>query len=72
MFDKDAFAHRLKVLRAERRMNQSELAEASGLTLSLVSKYETCQNVPGADNLCALAEALGCTPNDLLGGGKTA
>ena len=72
MFDKEAFAHRLRVMRVDRRMNQSDLASSSGIAAPIISRYECGENMPGVENLCALAEALGCTPNDLIGWGKSA
>lgn len=53
-------------------MSQSELAEKSGMNITSITMYETEQRIPGIDKVYLLAEALGCTPNDLIGWGKTA
>ena len=66
-FDKEAFATRLRVRRAELDMTQAELSERSGVNIATINSYENGGYTPGADKLCALAEALGCTPNDLFG-----
>lgn len=68
-FDKSVFAARLRGKRAEADMSQTELAERSGVSQTTVFQYEDGTQTPGADKLFALAEALGCTPNDLIGWG---
>lgn len=67
LFDKNAFAANLRAERARRDMSQSELADKAGLNLATISQYEDGTFVPGSDKLCALADALGVTPNDLIG-----
>lgn len=66
-FDKDAFAANLRAARARRDISQAELASATGLNITTISQYEDGTFVPGADKVVALAEALGMTPNDLIG-----
>ena len=66
-FSKEAIAKNLRVKRAELDMTQAELAEKSGVNIATINSYENSGYMPGADKLVALAEALGCTPNDLLG-----
>lgn len=60
-------AHRLKVLRAEARMTQEDLARASGVSAASIVKYEAGAMVPTLGNAFSMAEALGCSPNDLCG-----
>ena len=72
MFDMATFARALKVKRAENGMNQAQLAEKAGVNVANISAYETEQQIPRIDNVYRLAEALDCTPNDLIGWGKTA
>lgn len=62
--------HRLKVLRAEARMTQEDLASASGLSVDSIRTYERGISAPRLETTVALAEALGCTPNDICGWGK--
>lgn len=66
-FDKNTFAANLRAARARRDLSQTELASATGLNLATISQYEDGAFVPGADKVFALAEALGVTPNDLIG-----
>lgn len=69
-FSKDAFAANLRAERARLDISQEELAERSGVSTAAVLSYENGTYVPGADKVCALAEVLGCTPNDLCGWGQ--
>ena len=66
-FSKDAIARNLRVRRAELDMTQAELADLSGVNIATINSYENGGYTPGADKLWLLAEAMGCTPNDLLG-----
>lgn len=66
-FDSDLFAARLRGKRAELDMTQQELADRAGVSQGAVFQYEDGGYLPGADKLCALAQALGTTPNYLLG-----
>ena len=65
-YDSDTLAHRLKVLRAEARMDQQALADASGGSKDSIARYETGRNVPQLDTAFALAMALGCRIDDLV------
>lgn len=63
----DNFGHRLKRLRTERKITQTQLARLSGLDLSLVSKYERLNSCdPKLSTLLKLSSALGITINELL------
>ena len=66
-FDRYVFAANLRAARARRDISQGELAKRTGLNLTTISQYEDGAFVPGADKIIALAEALGVTPNDLMG-----
>lgn len=59
---------RLGVLNMSRR----ELAEKAGVSVSTVNLCASGEQIPGADKLFAMSEALQCTPNDLLGWQKSA
>ncbi len=67
-----AFAHELKRRRLEKGWNQSELArqawgkEGSATRRDVISGYEKGANMPGPENLQALARALGCKPEHLV------
>lgn len=47
-------------------MDQTMLAEASGISGTTISKYINCKATPSAYALYRLAAALNCSPNDLL------
>ena len=66
-FDPDVFAAKLRGKRAELDLTQEELARRAGISQGAVFQYEDGGYLPGADKLCALARALGTTPNYLLG-----
>lgn len=44
---------------------QRELSEASGITEAAISRYIKANRLPNARNLCRLADALGCTIDEL-------
>lgn len=66
-FDPQTFAAKLRGKRAELDLTQEELARRAGISQGAVFQYEDGGYLPGADKLCALAQALGTTPNYLLG-----
>lgn len=55
--------------RTQRRWTQAELAKRLGVERSTVAKWESDLNQPQAAHLIALAEAFGCTVDELLGRG---
>ena len=63
-FNAEFFARQLKVKRAERGWNQNELAEASGVSLGTIARYEMCANKPSFETICDLADALECSTDD--------
>jgi transcriptional regulator with XRE-family HTH domain len=58
-FDKKTIAHRMKVLRAERNLNQEDLATASGLNVGTIARYETAESGMTLESACKLADAFG-------------
>ena len=66
-FDKNALAANLRAMRARLDKTQGDIAREVGVNVGTLVKYESGDMVPGAENLFALAGALGCTPNDLMG-----
>lgn len=69
-YSNETFAHRLKVARAEARMSQADLAEASGVDANSIARYEQGAVTPGFDKAYALAVALGTDLNTLCAFGK--
>ena len=63
------FALRLAELLKRRRMTQRDLADEAGITASAVSRYVNGSREPHLSALIAICEALGTTPNELLGFG---
>lgn len=57
---------RLKELREARHMTQDELASATGIHRVTIARYETTDRGMTVDTAIALANALGCTVDDLL------
>lgn len=62
------FAARLKQLRKQRGMTQTEVAAAIGVTRSVVSLYETEMRQPSPDMIVALARLYGISTDYLLRG----
>jgi transcriptional regulator with XRE-family HTH domain len=61
-----SFAERLKTAREAKKMSQAQIAKRAGLQPSHVSHFETGRREPSAENLRALADALGVTTDYLL------
>lgn len=56
----------VKRLRQERDWSQLDLAAASGVSNSLISRFERGLQVPSAENLLAIAKVLDVEPWQLL------
>ena len=56
---------RLRTLRHEKMLTQQDLAAKAGLTITTVSGIETGKFNPSFRTIRALAEALGCSPQEL-------
>lgn len=62
---KEVFQTRLRVLMAEKNMNAEQLSRESGVYVDSIRKYLKGDTAPLFETAYSLAEALGCTPNDL-------
>lgn len=61
------FPERIKQLRKEAGLSQSQLAELVGVSKAAVSCWETgVRGVPAGDNLVRLAETLGLDPAEIM------
>jgi transcriptional regulator with XRE-family HTH domain len=60
------FANRLKKLRKERGLSQSDLADKCGLNFSDISRYERGTVSPTLENFVKIAQALEVSSEDLL------
>jgi len=63
-----AFGVRLKALRKQKRWSQKELAAKVDIRFQQLNKYESGLNLPPAEMLIKLADALGTTVDYLLTG----
>lgn len=62
---KNVVRKNLRVLMAEADMNAEQLSAKSGVCVDSVRKCLRGETVPLLETSCKLADALGCTPNDL-------
>ena len=69
-YSNEALASNLRAERARCDLSQEELAARSGVSAASLIKYESGEMTPGIDMVISMAEALGCTPNDLCGWGR--
>lgn len=66
-YSAEVFARNLRMQRAGMDISQRKLADMAGVDVTTVHKYEDGVMTPGADKLFAICEALGCSPNVLMG-----
>lgn len=64
---RNKFAMNFKAQRINAGLNQNALAKLLGIAQPAVARYESGVREPDLDDLMAIAEKLGTTPNDLLG-----
>jgi transcriptional regulator with XRE-family HTH domain len=64
----DGFAERLRALRKQRNLSQSELAQLVGVHHNHIGRYERSESRPGATTLKRLADALGVSTDYLMEG----
>jgi transcriptional regulator with XRE-family HTH domain len=63
----ESFGERLRRLRKARGFTQTELARSAGTSQRMITHYERHDGVPGGPVVVRLADALGITPEELLG-----
>lgn len=64
-YDKERTARRIKSLRADKGWDQIELANQSGVSVDTIRRAESASQCIGLDKAVALADALGCTIDEL-------
>jgi transcriptional regulator with XRE-family HTH domain len=64
-----SFGQRLKMIRRESDLSQADLAEALGVSVHSVSKWECDSNMPDISLLLPISGVLGVTTDCLLGAG---
>ncbi len=67
MFSIMTMAENIKNCRNEKGWNQYEFAEKLSVSSQAVSKWECGQTCPSIENLCAIAEILGVSVDELIG-----
>lgn len=70
MFDAVEIGRRISRLRKEKDMTQPALADKMGVSFQAVSNWERGASMPDIGKLPELAEALGVSVDELLGGGR--
>ncbi len=60
------FGEKLKNLRKEQNLSIKQLSEKAGLSPVQISNYEHNRNIPNAITTNKLANALGCTYDELV------
>ena len=63
----EIFAEKLKELRLEKELSQSELSKQTGLSRSAIAFWELCKRVPSAEAVVILAKYFGVSADYLLG-----
>ena len=63
----EKFIERLKELRVEKGLTQTELSKATGLSQSALALWENGQRIPNALAIIALAKYFGVSADYLLG-----
>ena len=66
----DTFGQRLKMLRRAADLSQADLADAVGVSVHSVSKWECDSNMPDSSLLLPISSVLGVTTDCLLGAGS--
>lgn len=65
VYDKEAVGRRIKSIRIDVGLDQKTLADMSGVQINSIAQYELGNTVMGFDKACALADALGCSLDEL-------
>jgi len=58
---------RIRLLRAASNLSQAELAEKIGVSFQQIQKYESGKNEISVSRLLSIADALGVSPEDVIG-----
>lgn len=66
----ESFGERLKELRTQKKMSQTQLADMVGLRYAHISRYENGGSLPSAEMLMKLSQALAVSTDYLLFGKK--
>jgi len=64
-------AERIRLIRQQRKLSQTELADKADVNLKSLSRYELGSSIPPADVLKQIADALGVSADSLLSDEQT-
>jgi transcriptional regulator with XRE-family HTH domain len=65
---KEGFGTRLRQLRKQKNLSQTELGELAGVHYTHISRYERNASMPNSETLRGLADALGVSTDYLMEG----
>lgn len=71
MYDKKVFAGNLARYMNENRLNQADIATATGASASAVSAWCRGEKTPRMDKVALLARTFGCSISDLIEDGSS-
>lgn len=57
---------KLEMIRKQKGIKQQEIADATGVSISAVSHWESGRYKPSVENLIKIAEVLQCSIDELL------
>lgn len=57
---------KLRIIRKNKMLTQEALARLSGVHRVSIARYEEGRSTPNTDTACKLANALGCTIDELI------
>ena len=63
----ESIGKKIRALRREKNLSQEELASALFVSRQSVSKWETGQSIPDADNIAAMCSYFGVSADSLIG-----
>lgn len=68
--DYKLIGHRIHILRKRQKLSQAALAESAGYSVPYISHIETGIKRASLETVVAIADALGCTADQLLYGNQ--
>lgn len=68
--DYKLIGHRIQILRKRQKLSQAALAESAGYSVPYISHIETGIKRASLETVVAIADALGCTADQLLYGNQ--
>lgn len=66
-YSNETLARALRVERAKHGWSQEDLARESGVAVNTIARYESGRNMPSLNVAAKMAQALGCSIDELAG-----